>query len=340
MLTLASCRLGITRAFSRGTSPTSAGPLRLRFAKQLLLGTPFVLGALSLSCDSLNPVSPTGPGPDGTDAVYAITVTAVPPSVVAGAATGSVITITIQTIEDGEVPPAGSEVLVSADLGNFGVDSAGEPIALVTLLLTDGVAQTTLFAALDEAGTATLLVAFSGETTALSLPVLAPEDAPVADFVFQATGLEVTFADLSTGNPTQFQWDFGDGSEVSTLQNPTHTYGSARTYAVSLRVTNTNASSTVNKLVEVVVAPTANFTFAFDVLEPKQVTFTDTSTGSPTSWMWNFDDCDDDPARCESIDQNPVHAYTTTTETTYTVILEATNGGGTSTKTRFVTITP
>jgi PKD repeat protein len=37
---------------------------------------------------------------------------------------------------------------------------------------------------------------------------------------------------------------------------------------------------------------------------PLSVKFTDKSTGSPTSWAWNFGD------KSTSIDRNPVHKYT------------------------------
>ncbi|RKY56314.1 MAG: hypothetical protein DRP89_01620, partial [Candidatus Neomarinimicrobiota bacterium] len=49
------------------------------------------------------------------------------------------------------------------------------------------------------------------------------------------TPLEVQFTDLSTGNPTSWAWDFGDGS-TSTVQNPSHTYESVGSYTVMLTV--------------------------------------------------------------------------------------------------------
>ena len=60
--------------------------------------------------------------------------------------------------------------------------------------------------------------------------VTAEEDltvAPIADFVASSvrgtSPLIVTFEDRSTGNPTEWLWDFGDGQK-STEQNPTHEY--------------------------------------------------------------------------------------------------------------------
>jgi len=55
-----------------------------------------------------------------------------------------------------------------------------------------------------------------------------------------ASDLSVQFTDdsRSTGTVNQWLWDFGDGT-TSTDQNPLHTYTEAKTYTVSLTVTNT-----------------------------------------------------------------------------------------------------
>ncbi|RXE55170.1 hypothetical protein ABH15_13210 [Methanoculleus taiwanensis] len=67
---------------------------------------------------------------------------------------------------------------------------------------------------------------------------------------------------------------------------------------------------------------------------PLTVRFTDRSTGSPTSWLWNFGD-----ASGGSV-QNPVHTYTAAG--TYTVSLTAANGYGNDTVTKdgYVIVTP
>jgi hypothetical protein len=77
--------------------------------------------------------------------------------------------------------------------------------------------------------------------------------APVAGFTFfSATpkaGDRVQFTDTSTGSPTSWSWDFGDGV-TSTLQNPAHTFGKG-TWQVSLTASNTGGSDTVTKSVVV-----------------------------------------------------------------------------------------
>ena len=81
------------------------------------------------------------------------------------------------------------------------------------------------------------------------------------------------------------------------------------------------------------VAPVAAFTGTpTSGTVPLTVTFTDQSTGSPTSWSWTFGDGGTSTA------QNPVHTYNSTG--TYTVTLTATNavGSDSETKTNYITV--
>jgi PKD repeat protein len=57
-------------------------------------------------------------------------------------------------------------------------------------------------------------------------------------------GQPVQFTDTSTGIPTSWQWDFGDGGIAST-QNPVHTYAAQGSYAATLTVANTASSSSI-----------------------------------------------------------------------------------------------
>jgi parallel beta-helix repeat protein len=61
----------------------------------------------------------------------------------------------------------------------------------------------------------------------------------------------IKFTDTSTGNPTSWYWDFGDGS-TSTEKNPTHTYTTPGNYTVSLTVSdenNTNSTLSIYILI-------------------------------------------------------------------------------------------
>ena len=76
--------------------------------------------------------------------------------------------------------------------------------------------------------------------------------APNADFAFSANpraGQPVSFTDSSTGSPTSWSWDFGDGG-TSNVQNPAHTF-SVGTYSVSLTASNAGGSSTRTQTVVV-----------------------------------------------------------------------------------------
>jgi PKD repeat protein len=82
----------------------------------------------------------------------------------------------------------------------------------------------------------------------------APPTPPGASFsVTPASGqapLPVTFKDTSTGAPTAWAWDFGDGT-TSTTQNPTHTYGAPGSYTATLKVTNAGGTTTATKSIAV-----------------------------------------------------------------------------------------
>lgn len=161
-----------------------------------------------------------------------------------------------------------------------------------------------------------------------------PPNAPIADFSFTngSSGL-VNFTDLSDNYPTSWSWTFGDGG-TSTQQNPLHTYAANGTYTVCLTATNAGGSSTqVCKQVTVsniVTQPVANFSW----VNPSGglVNFTDLSTNTPTSWLWNFGD-----ASPTSTSQNPNHIYAA--NNTYNVCLTATNTAGSNQVCKSVVVT-
>ena len=164
---------------------------------------------------------------------------------------------------------------------------------------------------------------------------------PVAAFSASPTSgnapLNVTFTDSSTGSPTAWKWNLGDGTN-STVQNPVHKYSAAGTYTVTLTATNAASSNTLTKTSYIIVGTTAAQTpvAAFSASPtsgnaPLDVTFTDSSTGTPTAWSWNFGD------GATSAVQNPKHTYPTAG--TYTVTLTVTNAAGSNTATKSAYIT-
>jgi PKD repeat protein len=140
----------------------------------------------------------------------------------------------------------------------------------------------------------------------------------------------VNFTDNSTGTPTLWEWDFGDGN-TSTLQNPLHTYEDAGDYTVTLTATNNfNLSGTLIKIDYVNITPSAPSTNFVGVPvtgeKPLLIQFTDESGNEPTEWLWDFGD------GTISTKQNPAHTYTS--NGLYDVSLIATNAFGSTPFTR------
>jgi PKD repeat protein len=87
---------------------------------------------------------------------------------------------------------------------------------------------------------------------------------PVANFYAAPTigyrPLTVHFTDTSTGSPTAWSWNFGDGG-FSSEQNPQHTYTNAGTYTVRLIAISATESNTMEKAGMITVeAPTFSIT--------------------------------------------------------------------------------
>jgi large repetitive protein len=158
---------------------------------------------------------------------------------------------------------------------------------------------------------------------------------PDVDFSANVTAgtssFAVQFTDTSSGNPTLWNWSFGD-SQYSNQKNPVHVYTStiARNYDVGLTVTNASGTNAIVKTSYIHIdpppattLPKASFTSnTTSGISPLTVQFNDTSTGNPTSWYWMFGDAK------SSTEKNPVHKYTSTIPMNYYVSLTVTNGKG------------
>jgi len=164
---------------------------------------------------------------------------------------------------------------------------------------------------------------------------------PVAAFTGSPTTgcapLTVNFTDQSTNTPTSWSWTFGDGG-TSTAQNPSYQYTTAGTYTVTLTATNASGSDGETKTNYITVSSTSTIVANFSGTPvtgaaPLNVTFTDLSTGGPTSWAWTFGDGGTSTA------QNP--SYTYTTAGTYNVSLTASSACASDgeTKVAYVTVT-
>jgi gliding motility-associated-like protein len=148
---------------------------------------------------------------------------------------------------------------------------------------------------------------------------------PVADFNYLGScQTQITsFTDASSivsDVITSWTWDFVNGN-FSNNQNPTQTYALQNTYPVELTVT-TDFGCEHTVIKNVVINPNTIPAFTVNPACLNQASlFTDATTGSPTSWTWDFGDI-------SPVDnnQNPSHTYTA--PTTFTVKLVTENGFG------------
>ncbi len=85
--------------------------------------------------------------------------------------------------------------------------------------------------------TATLTVSNTGGVSNASSTIAVNQEPESAFNAVNNDTLSVQFTDLSTNNPTAWDWDFGDGSSAQT-QNPLHVYTTGGTYTVTLTATN------------------------------------------------------------------------------------------------------
>jgi PKD repeat protein len=130
-------------------------------------------------------------------------------------------------------------------------------------------------------------------------------------------GETTIFTNTTTGaTPLTYSWNFGDHSEISSAENPRHTYAHVGFYTVVLTATNpcgTNVCSDAVSIEGVEGGFVSNS--PVDLGDP--TVFTNTTLSNPPigEYYWTFGDGED------SEDENPVHLYGA--PGTYTVTLYA-----------------
>ncbi|HXO22402.1 MAG TPA: IPT/TIG domain-containing protein [Thermoanaerobaculia bacterium] len=80
---------------------------------------------------------------------------------------------------------------------------------------------------------------------------VAPPPAPTASFVVVVNMHTASVADTSTGNPTSWMWNFGDGFTFNGQNPPPHTYAVPGMYIIKLTVSNANGSSSTTQTVTI-----------------------------------------------------------------------------------------
>jgi PKD repeat protein len=163
---------------------------------------------------------------------------------------------------------------------------------------------------------------------------------PAAEFTGSPTTgaapLTVSFSDLSSGDPTAWAWDFGDGA-TSNEQNSVHTYTAPGSYTVTLTASNTLGGDIEVKqdYITVTEPPSvAEFTGSPTTgAAPLTVSFSDLSSSTPTTWAWDFGD------GATSNEQNPVHTYSAPGSYTVALTVSNTLGGDTEVKPDYISVT-
>ena len=130
----------------------------------------------------------------------------------------------------------------------------------------------------------------------ITVTVPAPVPDFTADVVVGDFDLDVTFDNTTTGVVDTWLWNFGDGSTGDERfdENPVHTYTARGTYTVSLKATGPDHDATKTRTSYIQVktpAPVADFTA--DITSGDydlEVPFTNSSTGTVDSWLWDFGD--------------------------------------------------
>ncbi len=167
---------------------------------------------------------------------------------------------------------------------------------------------------------------------------------PVAAFTTQSTNdcapKLVSFTNTSSLDATSFQWDFGDGSEVTISPNPTHTFvettGAQGSFNVVLTARNRyGCASTATTTIDVLPTPQADFS-----VTPQVQTFPDrtvqvTNLTPPGAWTYSWSFGDNTPVETGNVTQ---HIYTTPGN--YTITLTATGTSCSTSRSNGITIYP
>jgi PKD repeat protein len=163
-----------------------------------------------------------------------------PPTASANGPYSGTVGVAVQLSSAGSNDPDGNIVAYAWDFGDGSTSSAANPSHAyvsagtynVTLTVTDN----------DGATGADSTLASITAVPPPNEPPTANANGPYAGTVGVAVQLSSAGSNDPDGNIVAYAWDFGDGN-TSTAADPSHTYGSADTYTVSLTVTDNEGAS-------------------------------------------------------------------------------------------------
>lgn len=147
---------------------------------------------------------------------------------------------------------------------------------------------------------------------AVIIPGIALQAQLKADFTATPTSgcapLIVGFSDKSTGNPTSWKWDLGNGV-ISTTKFPSTTYFEPGAYTIKLVVYKGTEADSITKTAFINVYGLPEVDFSASPLSgcyPLDVSFIDKSvaaSGNINTWLWDFGDGN------TSTESDPIHTY-------------------------------
>lgn len=114
--------------------------------------------------------------------------------------------------------------------------------------------------------------------------------------------------DYSTGNNLEYLWDFGDGT-FSSLQNPTHAFGTIGTYSICLTVTSSIDSTCNSTSCQTITTGNpagscyASFQLSADSSNTNTFIASNYSSGNSLNYFWDFGD------GTSSTLLNPIHTF-------------------------------
>ena len=188
------------------------------------------------------------------------------------------------------------------------------------------------------AGTYTMiLTATNALGSDVATATIAVQPSPTALFTHTPaliyTNTVVQFQDQSTGDPTGWMWNLGNGTIITGTPAPTHTYVTTGTFQVALTATNSCGSDVYTAPVSVIAGPPApDFVPRSAVIGlGVPITWTNLTAGTPPlTYTWEFGD------GVTSTVPSPSHTYAITG--TFGVTLTATNAFGTGVATGTVQV--
>ena len=209
---------------------------------------------------------------------------------------------------------------------NYTINGVGQPplvsnaAGIATMPVPTNVANTFTYnlVSVQDASSTLCLQTITGQQAIIIVHPL-----PTANFNYTAPSCEtrtISFTDASIpniGTLTGWAWNFGDpgsgGNNISTIQNPTHTFVNAGPYTVTLIATSSKGCSNLpfTKTVNIDNRPQAGFIIPEVCLSDTYAQFLDTSklTNSVIDrWDWNFGDPGSGPLNVSTL-QNPTHSY-------------------------------